>query len=642
MTYQQLFDDVIGESPVSTVDVERVIGRQRRARRLRIGAGTTAVAAAVVAVVLGTTTLVGKPHAQTTTPTPAVTTVPGTNHDLDRIDAAVVAALLRAEPRLTWAAKGGPASTTPNWESRPGGLLPNATASSGYRGEGGLRIGGTDLFVRVQIERDGAAAWENEGRRPCSTAAVECGERTGPHGEKIKFERGVWEQKAPSALRDRVPSRYGGGQVVALRRNGSLVITSAMTTGEDSRLPLSVEQLTAVTLAPAIALAPAPTPSLTPRSTVTTVAGTQQDATRLDEAVTAAFRRQAAGFTWTTKWGGKDSPTPLVSEPKGRLSMNAPTLSAPFRVGGRAGGITLRLVRDGRAAWESAVPCPTAGLAGRNCSVTDGPDGEKIRARQLLGDFGRPGDLHRPVLNNNLQVEVLRPDGTLVDLSLAQDKPALSLAQLIDVALDPALALAPPPPPGVGTGQNVGTPALHHNGAELTAATAALDGVASDGTIFLTLDGGAYDRLGTSYVSYAFLVQGAGAAGDGEILVQRRMGVTVSCDTVRSLSADRHERHPHDGECTESTRPDGNRVVSIVSRSSGTVMYDVFVQRPDRGTVEVLLDNRPNTGATTDMPDGDELNHVWPKGAKGGASPPLTLEQVTKLAGHPDLVNMLP
>ncbi|MCW3813636.1 hypothetical protein ONA91_04080 [Micromonospora sp. DR5-3] len=641
MTYQQLFDDLIGEAPLNTVDVDRVIGRERRARRLRIGAGTTAVAAAVAAVVFGTTTLIGKPHAQPARPKPTITTVPGTNQDLDRIDAAVVAALTREEPRLTWATKGAPASKTPIWESRPGG---GTTLASGYLGNGSLRIDGIDVSVRMEITRNGAPAWETVERRPCSKFAVECGERTGPHGEKIKFDRSVREQEVPPRLRDRMSSRAESASVVVLRSDGSLMSMFAGTTGEDSRLPLTVEQLTAVALDPAIVLAPLPPASPTPSSTVTTVAGTEADATRLDTALTAALRRQAAGFTWMTKWGGTDSPTPVGFAPKGRLNVDAPVLdAATFRVGDRAGQLTLRLVREGRPAWESAPPCPTAGLAGRNCAVTEGPAGERIRARQLLGDFGRRGDLHRPALSGNLLVEVLRPDGTLAYLSLTQDKPALSLAQLIEVGRDPALTLAPPPPAGAGTAQAVGPPNDAYEGAQTTAASAALEAVSPDGTIFLrTFSAGSDGLTGTRQASFVFLVQRAGLAGDGEIVVQRRLGVTVSCETVRSISSQFHERHPHGGECTESTGSDGNRVVAIVARSSGTVSYDVFVQRPDRGTVEVVLDNRPNTGATTDMPEGGDLQYVWPKGVQGGGGPPLTLDQVTELAGHPDLLNLLP
>ena len=655
MTYQQLFDDLIGEAPLSTVDVDRVIGQQRRARRLRIGVGTSAVAAAVALVVFGTTGLIGKPHAApapVTNRSPAVTTVPGTNQDLDRIDAAVVAALTRAEPRLVWSAKGVPASTTPNWESTARSMLPDETLDSGYSGAGDVRIGTVEVGVMVRIERDGAAAWKRFADLPCATAkGMECGERTGPGGEKIKVRRAVRENDVPARLRDRIPSRTESQDVLALRRDGSLVETTAMTTGEDSRLPFTAEQLIAVALDPAVVLAPASaaTPSsaapATPNSTVTTVAGTEADAARLDAALTAALRRQASGFTWLTRWAGPISPTPVWFQPTARLSINSPYRDhASFRVGDRGGQVSLQMRREGRAYWEHAPPCPTAGLAGRNCTVSDGPGGEKIRARRLLGDFGRRGDLHRPTLGSVRHVEVLRADGTLVELSLTGAETVLSLGQLIDVARDPAIALAPPPAGFGGNRQAFGEgPGPDYMPVGETAASAALDDVSPDGTIFLRISqGGGGGPSGPSVWSFSFLVQRAGLAGDGEILVQRRMGITVSCENVRALPPAMHPRHTHSGECTESTRPDGNRVVSVVARSSGTVTYDVFVQRPDRNTVEVVLDNRPNTGSTTDMPEMGGLQSIWPKGAEGGASPPLTLEQVTELAGHPDLVNLLP
>lgn len=640
MTYRQLFDDLIGEPPVSTVDVDRVISGQRRARRLRIGAGTTAVAAVVAAVLVGTTTLIGKPHTQPAKPVPAITTTPGSNQDLDRIDAAVIAALTRAVPSLAWARKDGPVIDTPNWASQAVGQ----SGAVGYWGTGTVRVDGVDLIADLEMTRDGAKSWQAEAAHACPKNAVECGEQTGPDGEKIRYRRWVSEQEVPPRFQDQMPSRMETADAAALRRDGTLLRLTARTVTAEDDLPITVEQLIPVVVDRAVALAPMPSPSPAATSAVSTVAGTAADAARLDAALTNALRRQAADFTWTTKWGGESSPTPVGFEPKGRLNVDTPVLdAATFRVGNRAGGVTLQLVRDGEAAWSVAPPCPTATLAARHCAVTEFPGGERLRARRTLTGFGSRPDSARPAGSNNYLIESLRPDGTLARLSLGQDKPALSMEQAIEVARDPTLVLAPRPSAGAATTQVHSPLGWDYDGAAWTAATAALDAVSPDGMIYLLpFRGGGDGPNGATLLSYNFMVQRGGLAGDGEIIVERRAALVLSCATVGALPPATHRGHAHDGECTESTRPDGNRVVTIVSRPAGSVVYSVFVQRPDRGTVEVVIDNRPNTGAASDMPTDGDFGRRWPKGVRGGATPPLTLEQVTALAAHPDLINLLP
>lgn len=640
MTYRQLFDDLIGEPPVSTVDVDRVISGQRRARRLRIGGGMTAVAAVVAAVLVGTTTLIGKPHAQPAKPAPAVTTIPGSDQDLDRIDAAVIAALTRAVPRLAWAVKDGPVIDTPAWASdvmgRPGSL--------GYRGNGSFRADGVDLTASLQITPDGAKSWQAEAARGCSKNAVECGEQTGPDGEKIRYHRSVWEQEVPPQLRDQMSSRTESAGVTALRRDGTFLNLSLRTVTAEDKLPVAVGQLIPVVVDRAVVLAPEPSPTPTAISTVTTVAGTAADAARLDAALTSALRRQASDFTWLTRWGGESSPTPVGFEPKGRLNVDAPVLyAATFRVGKRAAQVTLQLVRDGELAWSLAPPCPTAALAARYCTVTEFPGGERLRARRMLTGFGSRPDSARPTGSNSYLIESLRPDGTLVRLYLTQDKPALSMEQTIEIAREPSLVLAPRPPAGTATAQTFDSRGWENHGATSDAPMAALDAISPDGMIYLLpFQQGGLGLNGPTSLSYNFMVQRGGLAGDGEIIVERRAALVLSCATVGALPPATHRAHAHDGECTESTRPDGNRVVTIVSRPAGSVVYSVFVQRPDRGTVEVVIDNRPNTGGASDMPTDGDFGRRWPKGVKGGATPPLTLEQVTALAAHPDLINLLP
>jgi hypothetical protein len=56
MSYRTIFDEAIGETPPAAVDVDRVVRRQRQARRVR---GWAAAAAAVVAATAGVVTALG-------------------------------------------------------------------------------------------------------------------------------------------------------------------------------------------------------------------------------------------------------------------------------------------------------------------------------------------------------------------------------------------------------------------------------------------------------------------------------------------------------------------------------------------------------------------------------------------------------
>lgn len=274
MTYQKIFDEIIGEPPVSTVDVERVVVRQRRARRLRMGAAGAGAAAAVLAVVVGTTSLVGTPHAAdpappaaTASPSPTITTVAGTEDDRRRIDAEIATAFVREAPDLRWVKSSGhPPQASPaavwrseldraSWVSDTGesGQLDPA---DGYHGQGNILLGGKSLgHVSVQITRDGAPVWKLTSGRSCpkpGTVPWQCQERTGPAGEKIYVRTSERQEDKP------VKRRYQTIGATVLRTDGSLVIVALTVTsvGESASAPVTVDQLLAVALEPAIALAP--------------------------------------------------------------------------------------------------------------------------------------------------------------------------------------------------------------------------------------------------------------------------------------------------------------------------------------------------------------------------------------------------
>jgi hypothetical protein len=110
---KQLFDEVIGAPPPSTVDVERIItGRRRGAARRRLVAASTVAVAATVAIGMGVLpdrdagTQASDQHRGKTPPT---TAAPGPGHGKRSAasqTAAVDAALRQAAPGAEWI--GGP------------------------------------------------------------------------------------------------------------------------------------------------------------------------------------------------------------------------------------------------------------------------------------------------------------------------------------------------------------------------------------------------------------------------------------------------------------------------------------------------------------------------------------------------------
>ncbi|WBC13332.1 hypothetical protein O7600_19530 [Micromonospora sp. WMMA1998] len=454
MTYRQLFDDLIGETPVSTVDVDRVIGGQRRARRLRIGAGTTAVAAVVAAVLVGTTSLTGKPHsgpapAVTRSPAPVVSTVPGTAEDVARLKAAARTAIERAVPDLVWI------------------TMPGST--------------------------------DSVDRNP------------------------VWVEVGP-------PTR------------------------------------------------------------------SNRDFYRL----------------------------PLVN----------------FRVDRKGVSVNIDIDRDGAAVWQKRTPCPTRGVAAENCVVSTGSSGERARVRRDVISFGPKWDhpYDRPVPGEGQTAEVLRPDGSLVTVRTYGLAKGVTGETLTRIARDPALKLSDRPPAGAGpsAARRDGSDWFHTVEAPVqTALGSALADVSTTGRIHFWLNTGSADPEPRMW-GLGFVIDRGGLAGDGEAVVERGT-VELSCASLGKLWNNPHREHSHDGDCVQTTRPDGNRQVTVVSRVKGVVTYMAFVQRPDRTFTEVRLNNRPERNA------GRTPRSAWAYGVKpGGATPPLTLDQVVALAAHPDLLGVLP
>ncbi|MFC4149084.1 hypothetical protein ACFO0M_22765 [Micromonospora mangrovi] len=456
MTYQQLFDEVIGESPVSTVDVDRVIGRQRRARRLRIGAGTTAVAAAVVAVLLGTGSLFGTPKA------------------------------------------------------------------------------------------------------------------------------------APAPVTTRSP---------------------------------------------------------TPKSTDTVVAGSPEDLARVRNAVTDGLRRELPELVWITMITGKDSPTPVIREQTARGGSGTyRQMVFSFRVGQRGGRLMVQLNRDGAAVWANRPPCPTRGPAARECTSSERADGTRIRARRLLTTFDQAGRW-APKPFDGREVEVLRPDGTLVSLSTHGVPDVTTPDLLVRLALGPDLVFPPlPPNPDVNLVNPQADEYTRRN------STALADGVLGSAVAEVSPGGRTFVRgeatvgpTGPTGYGMWFGLERGGLRGEGDIIIQR-LPTALACDNLAILDRSEHGAHPHSGQCAATTRPDGNRLISLENRNGDAVTYDVFVQRPDGVLVEARVTNRPGWiyPPTPAAPVGDLKAWREILDAGDGPVPPLSPEQLAALAAHPDLLGLLP
>ncbi|NES26070.1 hypothetical protein GCE86_26575 [Micromonospora terminaliae] len=457
MTYQQLFDDLIGESPVSTVDVERVIGRQRRARRLRIGAGTTAVAAAVVAVVVGASSLFGTPHA------------------------------------------------------------------------------------------------------------------------------------APAPVTTRSPA-----------------------------------------------------PDRSPTSTDTVVAGSAEDLARVRDAVTDGLRRELPELAWITGIAGKDSPKPVISDQTARGGAGVyRRVGLWFRIGQRAGRLSVQLNRNGAEVWANRPPCPTRGLAARECTSTERPDGTKIRSRRLMRFFDDTGRLAPKVLDGR-EVEVLRPDGTLISIWTQGVSDVTTPDLLVRLALAPDLVF---PPLGADPDVNLIHPQNdeHYEIVSQDVPTIALGQAVADvspgGLTFLQGVRGATPTGPAGHWMW-FGLQRGGLRGEGEIRIHR-LPFELSCDNLADLSRDQHSGHAHSGQCAATVGADGNRLITLLDEAGSGITYSVFVQRRDGVLVEALVTNRMGW-IVPPMPGGE--GDAWRaiRNAGDGPAPPLSPDQLAALATHPDLLGLLP
>ncbi|MEU7931694.1 hypothetical protein [Micromonospora echinofusca] len=253
MTYREIFDAAIGDTPPSSIDLDRVILRQRRlVRTRRLGAYASA-AGGVLALVLGASLVVDRPDMQPAAPASASRPPHRkSNQDLPteaagRYRDGVAAALVARAPGVRWvpptAVGRGVVPTGPAGDAPVGG------ASEDYRNVGfSVRaypvdpIGafGNDFSVLALVEPQPGL---NRDVMDCGKQIVDsCGLSTGPDGARVRETA-------------RAQEAFGGGAVTHYRRvdvlhpDGTWIRISLHS--RDGRFVLTPEQLRDLALDPA-------------------------------------------------------------------------------------------------------------------------------------------------------------------------------------------------------------------------------------------------------------------------------------------------------------------------------------------------------------------------------------------------------
>jgi hypothetical protein len=405
MSYRQALDEAIGHSPVSTVDVDRIIVRQRRTAKLRIWGASGAGAASVLAVTLAVALL---PESTTSTVRPAtgpeVTTTVGTTADLLRMESAVNTALMREAPDITFLPMPQPGNPVGDQTSH---LTRREIEVDGVRGTLTVRVT-RYLPVRFTCESPPPAG---QGCRPDGTL-IKTAENTRPTGYPPHLFRSV----------------------TALRENGEMVTVYLAGDDGQGRLSLRVEQLTAVATDPAVrpGLLPPGAEAKPAPTDLPTAPHDEAQQERIDNRLLAALRRQAPGVG---ALGADGNAADLQSQWTGDPAENNLDHyqgEARITIGGVPGLLAVRIAR-----MASFPDCGEPSWSQR-CTESEGPDGQRIR---VITDTAR----QTPEISAERHVLVLRKDGLWVIVLLTSNRPdgtfALTEQQQKAIALDPAMTL---------------------------------------------------------------------------------------------------------------------------------------------------------------------------------------------------------
>ncbi|MEV4821791.1 hypothetical protein [Micromonospora sp. NPDC049274] len=423
MSYRTAFREAVGEIPPTSIDMDRVIDRQRRVARLRAWGASGAGAVMVLAITLTMMPRPPEPAPPNVAPVvqPSITTAAGTPEDAKRLEDSFVAALVREVPNLTW-----PESASPDIPKLKVGASPQTTLES-YSMWTTVGAGGSTAEVSTRVWRLGEEIFAETGceeERPSDLFEYACAESSGPDGAQVRtIERAFIDAKAKD--------RKGEHQlnVNLLRRSGTLVTMRVYNDPGQGELPLTAGQMIAVASDPALALGPLPPgvtvrPPLEPRPGESSAPDVQR---KIDTAVFAALRAQAPGVKAV---GARAALEDEWTGSGGDNSIDKYWGQAVIAVDGHSGLFSVQLEREGSGLAGDLTCGPQSRTYA--CTTGEGPNGERWRiTTNTTGGSER-------------NVQVLRKDGSLVWVSHSQgpkDAFALTAEQLKAIALDPAVAL---------------------------------------------------------------------------------------------------------------------------------------------------------------------------------------------------------
>lgn len=460
MSYQRILDDVIGDSPVSNINLDQVIHRQRRGIRIRRWTGAGLGAAALVAVTASTILLVPERNTglePAASATPNVPTEIGTPADRARLDNALTAAIKRAAPGATSTVL----SRTAVYIRKSREIAPKLSLNGveGYLAKADLTVDGQPGTLQFELDRDGRQMF-TESLCPKEYCQLTMGAR----GEKIR-------QTQSGGARTGGPSGNGRvhNQTVEVlwpdgRRAQVLLTRSpvANSSGPDS-LPLSLDQMTAIARDPEVLLAPVspggvstPSADLSPHEPDGLVGGKPAEVARITTALFAALQREAPGVTgeqghlpeqadsawshWPPQNNLPWSYQAAASGPGGYQSQGR------IKLGTVTGRLTLEI--------EPKRPVPagqaTCGKPSKtfDCEDGTGPNGEVFRVSANIESL--PDGKGHQVVRGTQFVEVQRQNGTWLRLELYCEQTGgnftLTLDQMKAIAFDQAIVL-----PAAGT-----------------------------------------------------------------------------------------------------------------------------------------------------------------------------------------------
>jgi hypothetical protein len=217
---RELFDEVIGTPPPSTVDVQRVMARQRRLSVVRHG-GAALAGIAALAMILSVAVTLNHPKEQATGPVSAAPPEETAEQKAVRVQHAWSLAVAKVLPNAQWRAGHDGSRETPSrgdyYDATPGPVPPSLLtqtnvghdgsevawhiSDSFYRTFGTVKVNGIEskfeISTAVRARRPGiygSCSVTSAGIFACSnddkcSLGQTCRQQVGPHGEAIVIRR---------------------------------------------------------------------------------------------------------------------------------------------------------------------------------------------------------------------------------------------------------------------------------------------------------------------------------------------------------------------------------------------------------------------------------------------------------------------